>query len=38
MKAIGMLARAGFSRDVAMRALHMEPEEAEMLVTRLKQS
>lgn len=38
MRAMGMLARAGFSRDVAMRALHMEPEEAEMLVTRLKQS
>lgn len=37
-KPLGMLARAGFSRDVALRALRMAPEEAEMLVTRLKQS
>ena len=35
-RALGMLARAGFSRDVAERALGTEVEEAEALVARLR--
>ncbi len=31
-KELGMLARAGFPRDVAMRALAMDPEAAEVLI------
>ena len=35
-RALGMLARAGFSRDVAERALAMERDEAERLILQLK--
>ena len=34
---LGVLARAGFPREVAVRALAMEPEAAEELVRRLRQ-
>ncbi len=35
-RALGMLARAGFSRDVAERALSTERDEAERLIAQLK--
>lgn len=35
-KALGVLARAGFARDVAQRALEMQPEEAEDWMDRLR--
>ncbi len=35
---LGMLARAGFPREVATRALRMEPDAAEELVIRLRQA
>jgi regulatory protein len=35
---LGVLARAGFAQDVASRALGMEPDAAENLVNRLRQS
>jgi regulatory protein len=38
LRALGMLARAGFSREVALRALRMAFDEAEVLVIGLKQS
>ena len=33
---LGVLARAGFSRDIAARALHTDPDTAEALVARLR--
>jgi regulatory protein len=38
VRALGMFARAGFSREVAGRALSMEFDEAEALVIQLKQA
>jgi regulatory protein len=35
---LGMLARAGFSHDIARRALAMDPEEAGALIARLRQT
>ena len=37
-KELAMLARAGFSQDVASRALRMMPDAAEALINRLRQS
>ena len=37
-KALAMLARAGFARDVAERALDLDPEEAENRVNALRRS
>jgi regulatory protein len=33
---LGMLARAGFAQDVALRALRMQPDQAEAMVNRLR--
>ena len=38
MREMAMLARAGFSHEIARKALAMEPDEAEELVIQLKQS
>ncbi len=38
LRELGMLARAGFSRDIAEQALEMDQDAAEALLIRLKQS
>ena len=38
LREMGMLARAGFSHEIASRALQMDSEEADAMVIRLKQS
>jgi regulatory protein len=38
MRELAMLARAGFSRDIAEQALEMDPDAAEALLIRLKQA